>query len=277
MSFLVSNLQFKALVPIVTPFVGNGGGTDDIAGGFLAPPGVDWHCVPANLNVLSAAVAAPSVFVGSSVIQPRLGGVDTGPSLTKPGITHSASGAVAMSVPPVAVDADLFTNKFGASVSNSMINERIAWMLKFDAPFEAWQLVANGWPSAQNAGLLGNTTTQHIAPFSYVIGVQDFLRTMPWPVAGTFRYLLAVTLTNVNVSANPVFELGLSVNNADTIMVTTPTVTNANTRNLMLDTTSTQHVDAGDLVNFVFRRTDAGGDQPQSGTRFYISIGFLPD
>jgi hypothetical protein len=131
---------------------------------------------------------------------------------------------------------------------------------------------------ANATGVFGTNVTQHASFGAYSIHSQVDLETMPWPVAGTFKYLLAVTYTNPLVSAGPILTLGLEVAGVESIMVTTPTITSGNLRNLMLDTTTDVHVDAGDLVQLVARRTNGGtGSQINSGTRWYVSVGFLPD
>jgi hypothetical protein len=266
-------------MPVFSPY--GFSGTDTPSGGFSSPPAVDWHCVPANLNVRRASLTqqASSLSLVPHTYTPRLGAADTLTALTLGSGQHAVVGDVSVVVPPVAVEADLLTNGVSVHLVPSISAPvRAAWLAKFDDPFAAWQLVATGWPTANALGVFGTATTQHMAPASYATQSQADLKTTPWPVPGTFRYLTVVTKTNPSVSAGPILTLGLEVGGVESIMVTTPTITSGNLTNLMLDTTTDVHVDAGDLVQFVARRTNGGtGSQINSGTRWYCSIGFLPD
>lgn len=241
-------------------------------------PRVTLAPIAAVLSFSQLAARISATLGADLVFQPKVGGVNTGASLTVPAGQLSASGAVAFSATGPTVAGDLQTVKMALGASGTGPTDiRLTSAYEFASPFEEWSFFASGFSTSQNlGGSVGNALSfQPLGATRIQFGaLGENASQFRWPdVPGTLQHFLAVRITN-----NPAFDPAqwrykLRVNGATAIEVTE--ASGSANPGLALDTVTAVPVAADDLVCFSTESDGPFGATNQS--RVLYAIGFLPD
>jgi hypothetical protein len=276
-TFLTTIADFAALLPHnmnLEGYFGVGDGTDftDISN----VPRVTLSPIDAVLAFDQLAAQISATLGADLIIQPRVGGVDTGTAVTVPTGQLGAAGVVSFSAGRAALAADLQTVKMALHLTGTgSPARRITASYQFASPFANWSFLASGFSASQNlGGSLGNADSWQTPGTNFTQLVAETATSLRWPnVPGTLQHFLAVRITN-NPSLSPAtFRYRLRLNGSTVIEVVEVGAT-ANPGLNLEDATSVA-VAADDLVNFATHSDGPYGASNQS--RVLYAIGFLPD
>lgn len=238
-------------------------------------PMVDLNPVPALLSVSALAARLSATFGSNWVLQPQVGGVNTGASLTVLAGQQGANGAVAFDLTQPTVVGDLQTVKAEIAASGALVDAaRLMASYSLASPFENWFIIGSGFSTSRNLGSsMGN------ADFYQAFGANDARivesqTQMVWPTTmpGTFQHFLAVGIM-LSPTMTPTFRARLRIDGATAIEMVASNI--ASTPFLLLDDATSVHVNGGELVNFA-THSDGPYDIDNS-TRMLYAVGFLPD
>jgi hypothetical protein len=230
----------------------------------------DLNPIPANMTLSRLSVHASSAPVANKVIQPEVGGVASGSAVTLLSGTTDVAGALSAVVPQTTSLATAATNGLildwgGGTFS---VNARFGLVYVFASPFQAWQMFGSGESGNANLGFTNTDVFQAIGSQDQRIAPENQVQ-LQWNVPGTFKYFLAYCRPQFGVGLPATVNLRFRVNAATAIQLS-PSV---NGETLVLDTTTSVHVNSGDFINF------AGNMAATIANimNLYFAIGFLPD
>lgn len=249
-------------------------GTDDFLTNSDLPPGCDWNPLPGALTMERLAIHVSAPAGTNFTFQPFKGipAVDTGPAVVLGSGNSSDEGAVAVTISSPTVVGDLATQAVGwrgsSDGSGGSILSRTLWSYSVASPYDKYNVLAGGFPAGTT--FFENESTRFLGVgTAFTSDTEDDVE-LVMPVAGTFKYFLAVLLLQ-NALSDSNYTCSLDVNGTPII---TATADNSLITTLTKNVVTTAPVVAGDRVAFRFT-TDGTIDNTHRGC-VYAAVGFLP-
>jgi hypothetical protein len=274
-SFLTTIADFGASLPHnmnLEGYFGVGDGANFTSLG--SEPRVTLSPINATLAFDQLAAQISATLGADMIVQPQVGGVNAGASVTVPLGQLGASGAVAFSAGRAVVPADLQTVKMSLHLTGSgSPARRITASYQFGSPFQNWSFVASGFSASQNlSSSIGNADAWQAFGSTLAQLVSESIQ-LRWPsVPGTLQHFAAVRITNNPAASPATFRYRLRLNGATAIEVVE--VGASSNPGLALEDATAVTVVADDLVNFA---THSDGPYSVSNqSRVLYAIGFLP-
>lgn len=231
---------------------------------------------PLDATVTFSQLTAQLSAATSGTLQPRVGAINAGGSLSIAASDH-ASGAINAAVGRTTGAGDVASvvaDINATSLSGTFL--RLMAVYQAAPPRSGWCIIPSGLSYATVLAGSGGNGTQLYGPgsnFSRVSGAVDQHKVvLRWPnVPGTLQHFVGTIVTDA-VSGSVTFTWGVQVGGVGT---TFKSVTQNTHPWVGIDDAVTLHLAVDNLVNFVATGSPSDGTAANARTTF--AIGFLPD